>query len=192
MAGEPSRPQGRAGQALALGLLVLVAVAAWQAIGAPLRTLYADGAEVLAQRQALHARMAQVAGTLPALRRASTSPSVQPMAAPLLRGGSDALAGAALQQLMQDMAARSGATLSSAETLAAEPAGGFRRISVRVSLAAPWPGLLRVLQAVTETQAGLLVDDVQLHGSRMAGTGGMQPIDASLTVSGFRAGDGGA
>ncbi len=192
MASVSSLPTGRAGQALALALAVVAGAAAWQAVGAPLLELYADRAANLLQRQALAARMAQVAGALPALRRTSTNPAPRPSAAPLLGGSSDAIAGAALQQLIQEMAAQSGATLNSAETLAAEPAGTFRRISVRVALSAPWPGLLRVLQAVTDTQPGLLIDDLQLHGGRMAGMGSDNPIDASLTVSGFRAGDDGA
>lgn len=183
-------PAGRTGQALALALLLAVCAAAWQVVAAPLLDLYADRAEALAQREAVARRMAQVAGSLPELQRQEAHPAAAgPASAALLGGASDAVAGAALQQLVQDMAKRAGATLSSTETLPAEAAGRHRRIAVRVSVSAPWPALVRMLQLIGEASPTMLVDDVQLHGGRAFGTADEPPMDATLTVLGFQSAD---
>ena len=189
-AGNLPLPTGRAGQAIAVALLLLVAALAWSSVAAPLFDLYASGADSLAQRATLARRMAQAAADLPALQQASSqSVAAGPPPAALVGGASDAVAGATLQQLVQDMAARAGATLSSSETLPAEPAGTYRRIAVRVALSAPWPVLVGLLRSIAEASPGMLVDDLQLHGTRQIEGTGELPMDASLTVLGFRAAD---
>lgn len=188
-AGSPL-PTGRPGQALAVALLLAVAALAWSSVAAPLTDLYASRAESLAQRTVLARRMAQAAADLPALQQASSRfVAAGPPPAALLSGASDAVAGATLQQLVQDMAARAGATLSSSETLPAEQAGAYRRIAVRVALSAPWPVLVGLLRSIAEASPGMLVDDMQLHGTRQIEGAGEFPMDASLTVLGFRAAD---
>lgn len=186
-----ARPTGRPGQALALLLLALLGVAAWQGVAAPLLSWYADGAEALAQREALAGRMERLAGELPALQRlgSAATASSGPGTAGLLAGTSDAVAGAALQQMVQDMARRAGATLGSTEALPAEPAGRYRRIAIRVSTSAPWPALVALLRTIGEASPAMLVDDLQLHASRAIGAEGEPPMDATLTVLGFLAAD---
>jgi len=189
-AGSLPLPTGRPGQALAVALLLAVAALAWSSVAAPLTDLYASRAESLAQRTVLARRMAQAAADLPALQQASSRfVAAGPPPAALLSGASDAVAGATLQQLAQDMAARAGATLSSSETLPAEQAGAYRRIAVRVALSAPWPVLVSLLRSIAEASPGMLVDDMQLHGTRQIEGTGELPMDASLTVLGFRAAD---
>ncbi len=189
-AGNLSLPTGRAGQALAVALLLVVGALAWSSVAAPLFDLYASRAESLAQRVTLARRMAQAAADLPALQQASSqSVAAGPPPAALVGGASDSVAGATLQQLVQDMAARAGATLSSSETLPAETAGAYRRIAVRVALSAPWPVLVGLLRSIAEASPGMLVDDLQLHGTRQIEGTGELPMDASLTVLGFRAAD---
>lgn len=186
-----SLPMGRTGQALAAALLLLVAVAAWQAVAAPLLGLYADRAEALAGRNALARRMDQVAAGLPGLRAASQAApgGGAPAALPttLMDGASGAVAGAALQQMVQDMAVRAGATLGSIEALPAEPAGRYRRIAVRASVSATWPAMVRLLQSLGEAQPALLVDDLQLRGPGGAGLVADPPMDGTLTVITFQA-----
>ncbi len=182
-----SLPTGRAGQALAAALLLLVGAAAWQAVAAPLLDMYAERAEALAQRGALARRMAQVAAGLPGLQAAASQAAPAGAAgATLMDGASGAAAGAALQQTVQDMAARAGATLGSIEALPAEPAGRYRRIAVRVSVAAPWPALVRLLQSLGDAQPDMLVDDLQLRALVGLGVGADPPMDATLTVISFQ------
>lgn len=181
-------PTGRRGQVLAVALLVLILGVAWMAVAAPLLAWHADRAETLRQRGTLARRMAQVAATLPELERQSSAMAAAgPVAATLIDGSTDAVAGATLQQLIQDMAARAGATLSSSEALPADAAGAYRRIAVRVALYAPWGVLVQLLRAVAEASPQLLVDDVQIRGARAFGVVGDPPLEASFTVLGFRA-----
>jgi len=181
-------PTGRRGKALAVALLLLVLAAAWMAVAAPLLNWHADRAEALQQRSVLARRMAQVAAGLPELQRqAAAAAAVGPVAATLLDGSTDAVAGATLQQLVQDMAARAGATLSSTETLPAEAVAAYRRIGVRVALSAPWGVLVQLLRAVQQASPQMLVDDLQIRGGRQFGAAAEPPLEASFTVQGFRA-----
>jgi general secretion pathway protein M len=181
-------PTGRRGQLLAVALLLLVVAAAWVAFAAPLLEWHADRAEALQQRAALAHRMAQVAAGLPELQRqAAAAVAAGPIASAMLDGSTDAVAGATLQQLIQDMAARAGATLSSTEALPAEAVAAYRRIGVRVALSAPWAVLVQLLQAVEQSSPQMLVDDLQIHGIRQFGATSEPPLEASFVVLGFRA-----
>ena len=91
-------------------------------------------------------------------------------------------------QLVLDLAVQAGATPSSTETLAAESVGAYRRVGVRIALTAPWPVLVRLLQAAAEATPGLLVDDLQIRGSRLLVRPADVPLDALMTVSAFRSG----
>lgn len=181
-------PTGRRGQALAVGLLLVVLAAAWIAIAAPLLAWHADRAEALEQRSALARRMAQVAATLPDLQRqAATAEAAGPVTPTLLGGSTDAVAGATLQQLIQEMAGRAGASLSSTEALPVETVAAYRRIGVRVALSAPWAVLVQLLRAVGQGSPQMLVDDLQIRGARQFGLPGEPPLEASFVVLGFRA-----
>lgn len=141
-------PTGRAGTALALGLLGGVLLLLGFGVVAPVIAWHAGRAEHLADRRMLAARMEVVAARLPALRLVAATPVTGHAAPALLEGTTDAIAGAALQGLVREMAGRVEATVFSVETLAAAPIGAHRRIGLRLSLAAPWPVLVRLLQAV--------------------------------------------
>src|SRR4051794_5890803 len=142
-------PTGRRGQLLALGLTIAVLGGLWAGVAAPLLDWYALRAEQVQARAAVARRMAELAETLPALRdqaRLVATPG-RPAQGAVLEGASDAIAAATLQGRLQEMAARAGAPLSSAEALPGEAAGAWRRIGVRVAVNAPWPAIIRLLQA---------------------------------------------
>ncbi|TDH56149.1 hypothetical protein E2C06_36450 [Dankookia rubra] len=182
-------PTGRRGQLLALGLTLAVLGGAWAGVAAPLLDWYALRAEQLQARRAVARRMAELAETLPALRdqaRRVAAPG-RPAEGAVLDGSSDALAAAALQGRLQEMAARAGAPLSSAEALPGEAAGAWRRIGVRVAVNAPWPSVVRLLQAIGTATPRMLVDDLQLRAPPLLLRTGPRPVDASFTVLGFRA-----
>src|SRR4051812_27657448 len=149
---SPTLPTGRAGSALALGLLGGALALGWFAGMAPLLGLHAEQAASLAQRRLLSQRMEGFTATLPALQRAAAAPALDGAAGTLLEGGTDAIAGAALQALVRDMAGRIGATLFSVETLPAVPDGPYRRIGLRLALNAPWPVLVQLLHAIRQAR----------------------------------------
>lgn len=186
---DSALPDGRRGQILAAALTVVVTLALWLGIAAPMIDWYRAGAEVLVQRQALLHHMQALADTLPALEHAPAA--AKPAAPALLSGTTDALAAAAMQSAVQAMAARSGIELTSMETLPAEPRGTFRRIGLRVSLTASWPVVIELLRAAGQGQPHMLVDDVQLRVAPVQRRDSSTPIGASFTLLAFRAANGG-
>ena len=186
-------PTGRAGQALAVLLLLVVLAAVWGAVAAPLLDWHAERADLIERRTTLARRMARLAADLPRLeQQAAGGPGMGAQAVPqqiaLLDGRSDAVAGAALQQQIQDMAAKAGVRLSSIEALPPQQMGVYRQVGVRVEVNAPWGALVALIEAVEEGSPQMLVDDLQVHGVYGIVRAADAPLTASLAVMGFRAG----
>ena len=194
-----SLPTGRPGRLLALAIALLLLLALWEAIGSPLAALYHGRAETLRERRAVAVHMAALASQLPALRRAAAAGIGRSGPVALIGGSSDAIAAASLQEQVQQMASGLGATLSSTESLppasmtaatpGATPGAGYRRVGVRIAVTAPYDVMVRLLAAIEQASPSMLIDDLQLHGSRIQ----LQPnapIDGSLTVLAFRHGGG--
>jgi len=182
-------PEGRLGQVLALLLLGLVLAAAWGAVAAPLLAWHAEQADRIERRTILVRRMAQIAADLPRLEQQATATAqAAPSKIVLLDGASDAVAGAALQQRLQDIAAQTGASLSSMEALPSQPIGGYRQVGVRVTVNAGWAALIALIEAVGAGPPQMLVDDLQVHGQGGLIRDADVPLLASMTVTGFRTG----
>lgn len=178
----PDSPRGRI---LVVALTTTMVAALWFGIAAPLIGWYQARGEELAHRQALLQRMQILAESLPMLEHEQTS--VQPAAADLLSGATDALAAATMQSAVQNMATASGIQLTSMETLPVEARGAYRRIALRVAFSAPWPVLIRLLQAARERQPHMLVGELQLRIGAYGRRGPDAPISASFTLLAFRA-----
>ena len=182
-------PTGRAGQVLAVLLLLVVGVAVWGAVASPLLDWYAERADGLERRATLARRMVQVAADLPRLeQQAAAGTQAGPQKIVVLEGGSDAVAGAGLQQKLQDMAIKAGTSLSSIEALPPRQLGAYREVGVRVAITAPWTTLVAFLQAIEEGSPQMLVDDLQIHGPVGFIREANGSLNASLAVMGFRAG----
>ena len=206
LAGARALPTGRLGRLLALGIAALLLVVLWEAIGGPLAGLYRGRAQALAERRTVAVHMAGLAAQLPALRRAATAGGARPGPVALIAGSSDAIAAAALQEQVQQMATGLGATLSSSESLqpsqgggqgggqggrqgAGRETGGYRRVGVRIAVTAPYDVMVRLLAAIEQASPSMLIDDLQLHGSRIQLLQNA-PLEGSLTVLAFRRGTG--
>lgn len=163
--------------------------ALWFGIAAPLVAWHAARDERLAERRAIGDRMDALAATLPALRRqaeaigrASTGASTG-----LLTAADDAVAGAALQEQVQRMAAEVDATLASMEVLPPEKAGDYRRIGLRLAISAGrWSALVRLLQEMAEASPRMLIDDLQVHELQTQDRSLGTRVDASFDVLAFR------
>ncbi len=132
--------------------------------------------------------MGQVAAEVPELKRLAAAAPAGAAQVTVLEGATDALAGATLQQSVQEIAAKTGAALASTESLPAEQVGRYRRIGVRVALSAPWPMFVRFLDEITGGSPRLLVNDLQVQGSRGLVPAGTGSLTASMVVFGFRIG----
>jgi len=182
-----SLPTGRRGQILALALTLTVAASAWAGVVAPLLDWSAEQTQRLEQRRALAHRMTELAESLPALQAQAAGRDARgPPPSAVLAGDSDAVAGAALQLLVRQMATGAGTSLSSVEVLPAEAVGGYRRIGLHLTLSAPWPALVALLQSIELATPPMLVDDLRVHGSPLRNVA--LPMDASFTVLAFRDG----
>jgi general secretion pathway protein M len=179
-------PDGFRGRILALGLLAVLLALLWTAVISPLFDWYAARAEIIAERRGFLAHATALAETLPALRQAAGRAG--PPKTALLDGKNDAIAGADLQGMVQEMAATAGISLASAEMLPGEPCGSYRRIGVRITFVADWPVFVALLQVIETNRIRLLVDDLQLHAVAKVGLNGPAAprLDTSLTVLGFR------
>ncbi len=180
-------PEGVRGRVLAVALLVTVLAAAWAGIVAPLTDWYSSRADRLATQATLARRMGEIAAELPELRRLAASTATS---APVtvLEGATDAVAGAALQQRLQQIGASAGAKLASTEVLPAEQLGAYRRIGVRLAVSAPWPVVVQLLEAITGGSPRMLVNDLQVQSGRGL-LGGLEPsLTTTMVVFGFRAG----
>ncbi len=181
-------PEGRRGQALALGLTALVLVAAWLAVVQPLLDTYNEASDELGRRTALATRMTELAALLPELQRAAKSQTtaVAPAAA-TLEGVSDSVAAASLQGLVEAMATSTGAHLTSTEALPAEQVNAYRRISLRLTVDATWPVLIKLLQQIERGTPRMFVDELQIHAQPAAEKLREPPLDISFLVLAFRA-----
>jgi hypothetical protein len=184
---------GRRGQALAVGVLILTLTLVWLVIISPVRAGFQDRTLLLEQRQALLQRMQNLAATLPNLRAAAAKPGGgEASGAIMLPGASDAVAAADLQERVQKMASTAGASLTAVETLPATPSGKWHKVSLRISLNAPWPVLMELLRSIEESPTRILIDDVHFHTATVVAHPTTLPVQASMVLYGFRAAEAGA
>jgi general secretion pathway protein M len=182
-------PDGLRGRLLALALTITLLATLALGCVQPLIGWYFDRATELDRQNALVRRMTALVAAIPDLRRQASA--ARPASGELLGGGSDALAGAALQNTIQNMATQAGTDLTSLETLPAEARGAYRRIALRISLSAPWPALIELLQEIEQHTPGMLLDNMQLRVSPSQARSAASPVNANFTVIGFRAGSAG-
>ena len=180
-------PTGRQGQVLALALTAVVLGTAWLGAVMPLLDWYADRSVYLAQQRVLGARMAIVAATAPALQQQLTDAGASVPPSAVFEGATDAIAGASLQQTVQDLAARAGATVLSAEMLPTAAAGAYQRIGIHVQISASWPVLVPLLDSILAGTPRMAVDDLTLRETLNLGKADSHPMEAGFTIIAFHA-----
>jgi general secretion pathway protein M len=184
-------PDGRRGQAMAMGLTLIAAALIWLVVISSLIGWYQARDTALDQKRALAGHMQALERQLPGLRAmVAHLAAADGAAGMLLPGNSDAIAGANLQSDLQDLAARSGTSLSSAAMQPVRAAGALRRISMQVSVTTThWSVLVALLRAIETAEPRMIVDSISLTASRQPGTGLPASLQADLSVTGFRAED---
>ena len=180
-------PEGWWGRVLALLLTIVVIAALWAGIAQPLMTWYGGRTDELDRLRVLARHMTEIAAREPILQQNAARLSGGPPASAVIDSPSDALAGATLQGLVQDCAARAGARLNSVEILPAVQRGDWRRIGLRLSVTASLPALTALLQMLQQASVTMLLDDVQLHAILVRATSEAPVIDSAMTIYGFRA-----
>lgn len=182
-------PEGAAGQAAAVTAAIVILAAIWLAVVTPLLGWYATQSDDLASARLEVAHLRALQASLPELRRRAAENAAQsPGAAVLLQGGSDAIAAANLQTVLNNLATQAGTSLDSTEVMAAAPAGGLRRIGVAVSLNTTWPVLVAFLAAIDSASPRMIVDDLTVSADSPPDMQADVVLQASFTVSAFRVG----
>ncbi len=87
------------------------------------------------------------------------------------------------------MAGGLGIVLTSVETLPPEQAGSYRRIRLRLTLAAPWSALIRLLASVEQATPPMLIDAFDLQVSPGSEHPSGATLAANMTIWGFREAD---
>jgi len=184
-------PEGPAGQALAIAILVAIAAGFYLLIAAPTLDFYADRTERLQQRTALAERYKRLAAELPSLRAADKQWRDASGGELLVEGQGDAVASAALQAEMKSLVEEAGAKLSSAEVLTAQNEGRFRRVGLRVVFSGDFKLVAAVFRGMETARPKLYVGDFDLHAGAGAAASDEDSDDAGLAVTmdiyGFRA-----
>lgn len=189
MHGHLSLPDGKRGQALAVALTLVALALLWMSTAGPLIGWYEARAGQLAQQQQLAAHMAALGQEIPALRRAVGAAGLQSADDQvLLAGDSDVIAGANLQTALQGLAAQAGTSLDSAALQPAQQDGAVRRISMQLNVTATWPVLIAFLEAIGTARPRMIAGQLSLTSSSPPESDQEQPLHASFTVTGFRAG----
>lgn len=184
-------PTGRRGRILAVTLVFVVLAGVYLLVAAPLLDLYAERAGVLESRQNLLPRLQAAADELPGLRGQVEQLRAAAGSRKLtLEGASDAIAAAALQSRIEELAASVGATIGSTESLPAEARSDYRRIGLRYVLSGQYATLVRLLAKLEAATPPLVIDNLHIHGVlRRPGTPAATGLDAGLDVYGYRDGD---
>jgi hypothetical protein len=182
-------PEGTAGKATALGLLMLVMAAAYFALVSPVLNFYESNAQRLEQRRELLRRDQNAVHDLPRLRAlAKRRPKPSPGDDLLLTGASDAVAAAELQLTLKEMIEENGARIASASTLPPESAGGFQRVGVRVAFSGDLQSLTTVLAGIETAHPIFSLGNLELHVADVSGEGDENPsLAIALDVFGYRA-----
>ncbi len=151
----------------ALALSAGVAFALYVFVAAPIVAGYAETDAAVAQAAELLDRYRRIAAARPALQeRLDALKSRQSEIGTYLSGGTDALAGAELQELVTATVASGGGALRSVQILPVKADGGFRRIGVGVQMTATMAQVLSVLHGFEAGSKLLFVDKLEVSNRR--------------------------
>ncbi len=151
--------------ALALSAGLLVALYAFAV--APLVASYGESNSAISRAGELLGRYRRIADSRPALQaRLGELKARQAEIGIYLGGGTDALAGAALQELVNKTVEKGGGNLRSIQILPVKTDGEFRRVGVRVQMTATVSQLARVLYTLEAGRTFLFVDNLEVSNRR--------------------------
>ncbi len=179
MSGLPSW----SGRAAALALFFGVLLALYGALVEPLLSGRAETLRALEEAEAFLLRYQDIARSRPALERQIVELAAREQSkSAYLRGATDALAAAELQERVNAAITASGGTLSSTQPLPATDEGGFRRVAVRIQFSGPVGTVHAVLHTLESAKPFLLVDNLDLRSRAIRRPGGAEEVDPNLMV----------
>jgi general secretion pathway protein M len=149
---------------LAIILLVVVVIAAWEGIVSPIAREFAEHEQLTGQNAELIARYRALGETRANLERERDRLKQEvDSRSGLLAGNNPALIGAGLQDQIKNVVSAHGGKLQSAQILAPASEKEFTRVSVRVVMTAEVPALQKILYDLETASPYLFVDDVDVR-----------------------------
>jgi general secretion pathway protein M len=178
---------------LAVALLGAALLAAYGLVVAPVIAAYREVGQAIEQSQLLLERYRSLAGQRPELSaRLEELEERAAKAGGYLKGPSDALAAAELQDQVRTIIERAGGNMRSTQILPAsaiDPTVPLRRAGLRIQLGIDIDGLQKVLYEVETGEPYLFVDQLTVRQQRMRRRSGepeQEPeLDTSFEVYGY-------
>ena len=184
----PLLPEGARGRFLACALTVLALAVLWLGIIMPLWGWYASRAQDMADRHVMLEHMQTIRDGLPELSRRVRAAGAQAAGTTiLLTGGTDAVAGAQLQQITDGMLNRHGIAPTEEEAVQPDASGRLRRIGVRLKFQAQWADLVAFLRELETSRPRLFADDLHIQAVEVPDHLTGDTVETALVVMGFRA-----
>lgn len=188
-----SRPLPRTLHRITAAALLLAAIGAVVgAVAVPVATANRAYDESIESLRFQHEKLQRLAAIKSPLQAQLARLQAQgPRAGDLLDGGSEALAGAQLQEIAKRNIRQAGGTLASTQMLPTSKNQFFERVTVRVQLTASVTALQRVLHAIESNRPLLFVDYFEIktrQASRGANVNSSLPVPLAVNfnVSGYR------
>jgi general secretion pathway protein M len=155
-------------RAAAVGLLLVIVLAAIVLVIEPLIDSFLSARDNLAQQRNAIARFQALTARLPQLQAERTSLERDVAAeGGFLQGTNDALRAAELQNRIKSVIESHGSQLLSTQILPAREEGGFRRITAQVVLSGTTDALTAILYDCEDREPFLFVDSFEIHGRQV-------------------------
>jgi general secretion pathway protein M len=159
-----SRESVLPGRIAAVALLLVAIACATAAVALPIAKAFRDYDASIANLRTQVARYdAMERMRAPLQARLSRITTQRPAGEELLGGGSTAVAGAQLQDLIKRHVAEGGGTFVSAQSLPAEDEASFERIGLRVQFTTTVEGLVRSMHAIESGRPLLIVENLDVR-----------------------------
>lgn len=170
-------------RAAAIGLLLAVVAVAYALTVAPLIAAYKETDEAIARATDLLARYQQVTAQRDALEDQFDELAARRHASGVyLRGDTDALAAAELQEIVNSTVESGGGRLRSTQILPTRTDGELRRVGVRVQMTANIAALARILYTFEAGDIFLFIDNLDISNRRARRRSGEIETDPELLV----------
>lgn len=180
-----------AGRIVALALLVAIVALPWRLVVEPLRQSYAEIEDAEQSRQDMLARYERLADSREELRAELARQQEQPSSQEgYLSGESETLVAAELQNLVRTIVERNGGRLESTQVLPATNEGAFRRVSLRVRMAADSEQLFHIVYDLESMLPYVFLDSLDIvsrdrRGTRQSGGRDSGVLSVSYDVYGY-------
>ncbi len=184
-------PTGRRGQFMAVAILLILLLLSYQLVALPAFEAFYEREDAIQDTQNQIRRYRHLLAQAPALESFSERYArQQPLTPLLLTGNNPALAGAVLQQSLQDLAARHQVRVLSLRTRPAEEESHFERIAVEARMQSNIIGLRDLLYDIEQAEPYLFVENLAIRTRpqrrRRTGQDTQSLLDTRLVVYGLR------